>query len=78
LLAALFVVLIFVFWQWAVLRQALQGLKVLISNLYWYHWVLAPVVPEHADVAQARYIADQVRTAGYVRCGPCHHGGHRG
>ena len=39
LLAALFVVPTFVFWHWAVLRQALQGLKVLISNLYWYHWV---------------------------------------
>ena len=39
LLAALFVVPTLVFWQWAVLRQALQGLKVLISNLYWYHWV---------------------------------------
>jgi hypothetical protein len=39
LLAALFVVPTLVFWQWAVLRKALRGLKVLISNLYWYHWV---------------------------------------
>jgi O-antigen ligase len=39
LVAALFVVPTFVFWQWAVMRQALQGLKLLISNLCWYHWV---------------------------------------
>src|SRR5579862_2828837 len=38
LAAALFVVPTVVFWQWAVMRQALQGVKTLVSSLRWYHW----------------------------------------
>jgi hypothetical protein len=38
-LAALIAVPTFLYWQWAVLRQGLQGLKVLMRKLHWYHWV---------------------------------------
>ena len=57
LLAALFVVPTLVFWQWAVLRQALQGLLLFLSMQMWRKRVRSQIKSEPLDTfAAARAI----------------------